>query len=963
MNNNIKRVNDSIYRFINNNKEEGSQEVFLSVAGFVPPEAHATANKIADYIKTNERFLKTGETLYFDYKGKLYSCHVAHHGRRQRIVRSVIPFFKFYKNHTKVDLEFAEASYWDRLFHASSPIHLKEYWSNLKFPKTHVPVNDPAADAFADGYTKIAAKAFQKYEPDFSSQDFPDYLSKADHNAFRVVQKGDKLKLIPKKLYRSNDLDKTMENYRKFLIREFGEAKVNFIAHLYRVDLADSQALTPEIIYRMNIGMASLEKQDLDAVVKKLKGNDMTLLSTRELRGIRRLCCKKDEVLTEKTFDAWLTGSYNKLSDIDKLKTAIKILSLTKEEITLHYTGREIADTITSTYAIAGMDYFKPYIDQQELQQIFTTLEKLFAVGDERQIQEGYDEILSHIITRKNIDKKDPEKGYRVGALIPAPPHPITKEPRWYVNTACVSNGKGIYYYILEPLDTTDLTLPIRKVYRNTTPQRCSREHKGSIGNDFNYINPPGYEGFNRSAKYDKELVDKTSIPLWVGYQHYASMQLANNNIKQVRASLRLAVHYYIQDKKSEQAIKPLHEIIHEHDADLIELARSLILESWFNIYSVCKLTLMMLRYKKPGVDYATQKKDAQYLYDIVQKRNGKFQDLKNDLFNTLHPNKKLLKQQENDNATFIALDKLMKQKKYGDIINVLDDLAMKANEHPSQKIKQEVIFTGHSLGAAVAEVAYVNATAKCRRIPMKQYSLKTHNPPAIRTDDNNLYKAYGKHVKLFKALNAKFSITHRIAAGDPVSQSGGKHPGSASDDKEEKDLLDWTQCETSVTRGLESSSHPDIRDTPITHSTLFGKAKPHSTYSAHLINSATAILNSKDATSEQKKKAMKIVQERMGDYQRIWVSPKVLSRFNEGDKRVWKEFQEAWDALGIRSNYVESIRSIIGIIFRIALARFAIMDEREDEQYDAGHGDWKKYRDHNGVFAVTQDGIISDKA
>lgn len=959
----FQRVHNETFRLITSSNEK-SQEIFLSIPGLQTREAYDTAAKIASYIDENKLLIEPGDTRYFEHNGKLFTFYAKSQRKREWLARSIANYFKFYRNTSKVEVEITETSWWEKLTTTINPIQFKDESVDSFLPKLNRNLNDPSTTAFSDPYTNLATRAFQKFESDFSSQDRPNEPANQDHSEYRILENGDRLSLVKLSDATACKNDPTMKNYRKALIKAFGKDKVKHTAYLYHIDLSNNQPLTPEIIYRMNIGMGSLEKQDLDNLVKKLdtllknfyEGDLLNKLTTQEIRGIGRLCCKGKEDLSEKKLSAWLTQTYVNLSNIEKLTVAISILSFTGEERTSQYTGREIVYPMRSVYSIADLETYKPWIEQQEILHTFTTLEKVFKDFDDKQKEDAYNEILCHIISRKHLIKKHPETLYGVGSLIPAPPHP-TKGQRWYVVTDCVSNSKGIFSYTLKPLDETDLSLPVRKIFRNMAPSNYVMDNKASVKNVLNPINPPGYEGANRSEIYDEDLYLKRSIPLWVAYNLEASKQIKNKDTA-VSSTLKSAVTAYAEEMRRKHSPKSMTEIIREQDASLIELAKELITESVFNFFTVCRLILLLNRHKFQETDSKTQYADAEYLLSLIKNRTPKHKDLSEDLLKVLKRNPKSLEEQLTDKKIVITLQGLLRKKEYDNLNQLLDKLAKETGEHPDQKIKQAVITQGHSLGAACSEVAFVKYTSKLKRVPMVEFALRTFDPPAIRRSDNASYKAFGEHAELFKKLGVKFSIIHRIEAADFVSQSGEEHVGATSNETERKSLLKWTDFEASVSQGVESSSHPDIRDTVTAHTTLFERGKREPTY---LLETANQVLREENLSKKEREKVKEVARELIGDYTRTWVDPTVLSHYDNGNKHTWTEIRKVFSSLGIRSDYVESLRSLAGLIIRVILAKFSILDGPIENQSEAGHDDWWNHRDENGVFAVNvEDGIIS---
>lgn len=133
---------------------------------------------------------------------------------------------------------------------------------------------------FNDPFTRIATKSFQQYEKDFRAHDYSD-LEEINSNEIVILTHNENniqaLKLIPSS--RRGDIDNeeinaATRNFKIQLISEYGKEKVDYIEHEYRMNLDEmmekNEPLTPEHIYRFNIGVNNIEAQDIRSLHLKL---------------------------------------------------------------------------------------------------------------------------------------------------------------------------------------------------------------------------------------------------------------------------------------------------------------------------------------------------------------------------------------------------------------------------------------------------------------------------------------------------------------------------------------------------------------------------------------------------------------------------------------------------------------------------------------------------------------------
>ncbi|MFI5344367.1 MAG: hypothetical protein ACHQUC_09125 [Chlamydiales bacterium] len=971
MNISFMRSHNQVYRYtVADTQGQELREIFLHYESKIGSESYETAQTVGEMVfRRLSENLPLGTIKCQDKLGNRFEVEIISRKKWHRFARYLTRFFKFLNNDSKIEVRIKKVQ--------PALKNRSEISPEVCLERPLLAQVDWRVNAFHDSYTEFAAEAFQKYEPEFVAHDDTRNLSNTDHCQYKIIHNEGKLQLVR----RDSSLDDqgdAIQGYITFICKEYGIEKINYILHLYRIDLRGP--LTPEIIYRINIGVGNLEKQDLTAFANKiddLQGIDQlneadlrAHFTTQELRGIGRSMGLHGE-LTSEILREWI-ASYQQKDLREKLKGAIEILSFTPTERSRQYTGREILYPIMSRYTIADNQYYKPWVDQQELLQIFPDLEDCY-LADGQVNWDRYCELLTHVVSKKHLARRHPNEIYRVGALIPAP-RDQEGHLRWYVVSSCVSNGKGMHSYTLEPLDSQDQedSLPAIKLYRSTAASPYALDNYATVLNDINPINSPGYEGFQLSKKYEEGFFKKRTIPLWVGY-HLQAAQV-DDEAKKIEV-LDQAIKAYSSESLRPYVMKPLGEVIRQRDSDILEIVQGLMQKSWLNLFKVFRLILILFKYKTDAL-LPSQKRDAEFLLTLIDPSDSRYEDLNKALRRSV--GEPLLGDELREvNVRMAIIDELRKnlgEKKLDAVASQLDQLAERAEELPRFKMKQSMILTGHSLGGSCAAKAFVEYTAEEERVPLSM-SLRTFDAPAINELDNMKYQDYGNHAALFQWLKARFSIVHRFEAGDFISQAGEVHLG-ASTEEERRKLEAWTHFEASVTESLERSRASAIRDTPVAHGTQFEKGQRHSShllfsyaeYKSYLSNRVNELRAGNDSIStvegrpveeswciaqleEQMRLVDRLAKERIGDYERTWIDPMILKKFDQGDKRNWSTIQTVFKVFGVRSDNANRFRLILGVVIRIFLSWLTI--NKPVEHHDAGHGVWWLQRDAKGVLAI----------
>lgn len=474
-----------------------------------------------------------------------------------------------------------------------TPISMDEYRQGVR---SKIPLNefDVKGDepAYSDPFTKLATLDFQRYEKYYIAHDNHD-PSTCD---YRLVMVGKELQLIHKAspLATQDGMLGAADLFLEFATKMYGAEKVDYIDHNYKLGLKSIRELTPEHVYRFNIGTTNHEIQDIsqekppgglqrlralyeatEAIdpVRPLDEHSYGYLTINELRLLKNtLKISEGPVLVQHFRDwmeplmglpldcaAWSPQDFNKL---------LKVYANSAVDNKRAFSGREIHNVLGSAYTTAEINEFKPWVDQQELTQVFEELKSATSWT-------SYQEKLSHIVVKKHLARAHPTENYRVGALIPAPPEKPGMPVRWYKVSNLVTNGY-IYGYSLESA-CNDPSLPAIKLYRSTASSPYALYSLSGVMNDLNFLNSPGYLGVRSLDPYDKPFFDNRSIPVWVGYQYAANNVLKSkpNQIEEEKKLLEMGNIKLLENYARENRAKTMREVLEENNATLKRLSDS----------------------------------------------------------------------------------------------------------------------------------------------------------------------------------------------------------------------------------------------------------------------------------------------------------------------------------------------------------------------------------------------------
>ncbi len=903
---------------------------FEEASKAIKPEAR---RELADTIfykvldKTEKENLATGFTsLYFQSNGKNYVLQPKS-TLALRIVNWFLRVFKIMKGGSKVEFEVVRSCFPSFLYtpnvvvNAGVQPHLRLHAGEERLK---------SAKSYQDPFTELSTTLFQDYEPFHKWKDVKDHPLR-DASKYELCLTGNTLvaKPIEHHTVSKEERQKVLTVYKAFLYKEFGEDVIKRIQTHYEFDIDSmiekGEPLTPEIVYRVNVGSSYIEEDDVAKLFRDLKaGNPLPG------RLKRRVQLTKEEI---------------QLLDIQKSEDFAKvmnILTLSDDEFTKIFTGRKLHGKISSWYTQADETLFKPWVDQQEFLQTI------------RQIPgrnwECFYEDLAMILCKKHLHQKNPDNSYRVGALIPAPR--VEGKPQEYFKvTSWIHNSRGIYSYTLEPACAGSALSSI-KLYRSTSLSPYNLDGAASYKNDFNPVNPPGYEGGHLLEKYEKPFFDKRTIPVWVGYQLLAEQKIASGDLVEAKRALVSANQALRQELEAKYKRPTLREFIREHDAEFLDLVQKGREEGVIGAYNAWYLLNNSLR-NTVRYKYSEHSKEAKYLKEFLVKMGA------DELLTWWNWQERGLQDKETT-----LLTSLESQNDLASWSRALHNYAKEVHEDVESKTASNLDFVGHSLGAACAQRFLVYYTAAKGRIalPGHRVSAQLFDDPAINRSDNKTFIEFGnRHADLLAALQSEFRIVRRQEAGDPVPQSGDVHLGATKTNEQYAQARKWLQFDAKLHLASSKARYAQIRDYTSSHGRLFAGGITQHGWLRNWLNKKVKELEISDPEEAKRLRALSKKLAR-SDYKTTHFDSRTQWIFDHPtNKEIWLGLRKLWKLpFGFDPVFAERLRSYLSAFFRSGFL-YAMLPKiirqlgQQNPPDDKAHGDWKKICDSKGVFVVTK--------
>lgn len=894
-----------------------------------------------------------------------------------RIVSWVCRFFKIIKNDSKVAYE---------LTTHSLPAFLYTPKRRLDIPEPGSLILEgfgqklAASKAYFDPFTELATTLFQDYEPYHSWKDARTHPSR-DASHYQLVIVGDTVcgKLLDDESVAQDEKSATLKAYRAFIERQFGKHVIDRIQTHYDFSFDDmikrGDPLTPEIVYRINVGTSYVVIGDVERMVWDLK--EGLELPERIRARTKQLGLQVDQI------DIKNPDHFAKLMDL---------LSLTDYEHEKIFTGRALHGIITSWYTQGDEELFKPWVDQQEFSQTCFKIPK-------RTKDKAWDcfyEDLAMILCKKHLHQKDPDGSYKVGAIIPAPKQE-NKPQAYYKVTSLLYNSRGILSYSLEPT-CPNTQLPVIKLYRSTAVSPYNFDGFASFKNDFNPLNSPGYEGSHLLERHELEFFKRRTIPVWVGYQYLAGKKLhkTRESMEEVYTLLTKANKTLRAEIAAKCAKPTLKQFIRKYDAEFMELIQNYPKHWLTGHYRAWYLLNNCLRH---AVQYEYDEQSSRVAYlkafleEAAQHEQKKLADLAKKLLKWWNWDKKpedwdLKTSSVIANCTSFENDRLLqrlttqeafteqelrtlweKLKKWN---AELAKYAKEKNEDLEHKENQNIDFVGHSLGAACAQRFLVYYTAAKGRIPVpgQTISARIFDDPAINNEDNQAFIDFGnEHADLLSALHAKYAIVRRQEAGDVVPLTGETHLGAIQTREQQEKSVRWLKFDAAIQKASSKATHPYIRDTVTAHGRMFADAKAKigsKELRQEKKRKVAHLMQNSQRTAQEDAQLKRLQEELSGDYKSTKYTACRQWEFDHPPNgKIWSELYGLWHLplpSIIDSLVIERMRSYLSAAFRSGFflniipkimrtfAQLAYSGPQGDER----HGPWRQNCNAKGVLVVT---------
>lgn len=331
--------------------------------------------------------------------------------------------------------------------------------------------------------------------------------------------------------------------FSAYIKEEIGESKCQQIQRDYGFSLVEmelnGEPLHPKYVFYFNIGANNIEMNDYNEFQYKVKyfvglnhDENLTLKEyfTNEIK-FHHLGTSLSFSVREMRNMLAEFGENTHLSEVKKKMS----LSANPSEKDLNlftkicysitsdmHTGREIENTIKGSYAEKGFfTDFEPWIDQQELLQIFPELKSVdynlpyAQLGPTRkqQFDRIYHELLVKVVVKKHLMRFDGQK-FRVGELIPSPYRDANGDTVWYRVEEGVDSGLGKMWYTLVPASNSyDKDLPVFRIYRDTSTNPYAQSGSPTISRDFKLGYSSGYYFSDTTESEDASFFQNFTLP------------------------------------------------------------------------------------------------------------------------------------------------------------------------------------------------------------------------------------------------------------------------------------------------------------------------------------------------------------------------------------------------------------------------------------------------------------------
>lgn len=617
-------------------------------------------------------------------------------------------------------------------------------------------------------FRSLAAKANQKHEPIFKNVN--------QTTQFVIVLNQGDLQLVKKEGADAEMRQAACEAWQEHFIAMHGQRKFDQIIDFYGLDL--SEGVTPELVYRMNIGASNIEFADVQDFIQRYRSNQP--LTEREQKRL-------DEVGSAK---------FERMFRRNSMQAACGLLEFTAKEKELATTGKKIVLPISTTYTVADRDMYQPWVDQQELMQISERLKQC-------KTEEAYQELLSHVVVKKHLLRVD-SQGPRVGAILPAPQF----MGGYYVVSGCITNGANMCYTLEDPSEQKQK--PAILLFRSTTTDSYAMNWSDTIVNDFNHMNSPGYLGSYTIDPYMRRFIQERTIPVWVGYLEQAKACEDGEEQKLYVAKANEALD-------SANKLLDLGQILQKHD-QLLNMVffpfmagdlRSFIKASRKDILADMIEKYVYKNKKEPTEDEREEDiKSLQALAIKIKEQKADLPVVCRQAEELIQDLEKLANFEPAESSTEEDLS-----------LEDLEELAEERRERVEDKQATDLIFCGQSLGGGSAQMAIARYMALDGRMPLPEKKCQGYffQEPGINRSDVEAFAKYGKkHAEMFKAHDVSYSIYKRHETGDVVTAGGEMGLGAVATLEEEEEELAWLSYDAAVNSRSKQAKPLDLSEMPL---------------------------------------------------------------------------------------------------------------------------------------------------
>lgn len=800
----LKRINDYTFLY---KKDELEVKILLKDKSLSVETCSNIAKKVVEIYEEKSQEFSQHKTQQFRFGKKNWKVQTSRVSRFIKFIRSIFPFFHlpadnsvalkvnkawFRKKKSKKDKEAKKASHQDHLKWKKAT---KDQYARANFKRridptvsetdyklgTRAQIKSDGAEweKCEDPFTKLAGIAFQNYETDFASRDD----STPETSDYRIIYHGEHFKLVRKDANYIEELHKkALKKYLKYIRNTFGEDKIETIAHRYRLNLNESKQLSPEYIYRINIGLAKVYATDM-----------------------------------------------NPKFSVDAIKNSL--------------TQREVYGKIQGAYTIAEGKIHKPWIDDQELLQTF---EQLIAAKNWTSYMEIASHIISkkHLAEKLKdesykvgmlipapsfVQQQDEETQYFIVNRC------ITNGfIHGYIFEGHGKNSKLPILLLDRSTASSPYALCSERTIMNDFNHFYSPGHMGihlmedKVADYLKERTIPVWVGYYELAKQSKDDTVKSI--------EFLKQSLLVLEEEEQRKNRKLNFREVLQ--KHDMLLEQLYlisEKLYLPDRRSKEVAKfSRLLTKFINKY-------INIHFEDYQVNEDQERADAEQLLELLQAtpsileiNSEWFNEAINDLCDHIidpQSSKEPIEAVENEAS---ALDELRDElkdlddadsEKLESILQKFENIAIYRNESLNGKTGYNFLATGHSLGGACIQQKIVQFFVSHNRMPLpgKDLSVAIFDSPGVNREDNIKFKNWGKqHLQLFKEHNVSFKLTYSFEEGDPVPRAGEEFLGATFSNEETKDLKEWLDFEAHVYGRMETSTVLNIARSEYVHDTLF---------------------------------------------------------------------------------------------------------------------------------------------